>query len=103
LLPGSFHWNYSVILSLFLAILFTAALALFAGLRRRTTMLRSAHSSPTEDGDSQFRTLAEAIPQIVWTADADGQTSYINQRWYEMTGLEKGGGLGTNSIDPQPF
>jgi diguanylate cyclase (GGDEF)-like protein/PAS domain S-box-containing protein len=96
LLPGSFHWNYSLILSLFLAILFTAALALFAGLRRRTTMLRSAQSSPTQDGDSQFRTLAEAIPQIVWTADADGQTNYINQRWYEMTGLEKGGGLGTS-------
>ena len=39
------------------------------------------------DGESRFRTLAEAIPQIVWTASAEGETNYINQRWYEMTGL----------------
>ncbi|HZQ94899.1 MAG TPA: diguanylate cyclase [Candidatus Sulfotelmatobacter sp.] len=48
------------------------------------------------DGGSQFRSLAEAIPQIVWTADSQGQTNYINRRWYEMTGLEKGGGLGSS-------
>lgn len=96
MLPGVFHWSYSLTLSLLLAIIFTAALALFAGLRRRTRMSRSAQSSTTQDGESQFRTLAEAIPQIVWTADADGQTNYINQRWYDMTGLEKGGGLGSS-------
>jgi PAS domain S-box-containing protein len=96
LLPGIFHRSYSLTLSLFFAIVFTAALALFAGLRCRTRRSRSAQSLPPQDGESQFRTLAEAIPQIVWKADADGQTNYINQRWYEMTGLDKGGGLGSS-------
>jgi PAS domain-containing protein len=31
--------------------------------------------------------LAEAIPQIVWTADRDGRLTFINQRYYEYTGL----------------
>jgi PAS domain S-box-containing protein len=30
--------------------------------------------------------LAEAIPQIVWTARADGWTDYFNRRWFEYTG-----------------
>ena len=38
-------------------------------------------------GDAQFRTLAEAIPQIVWTAEPDGYLDYYNQRWYDYTGL----------------
>ncbi len=38
-------------------------------------------------GEAQFRTLAEAIPQIVWTAEPDGQLDYYNERWYSYTGL----------------
>lgn len=53
-------------------------------------------SAAVHDRDSQFRTLAEAIPLIVWTAGADGTTNYINQRWYEMTGTAKGDCLGTS-------
>ncbi len=34
-----------------------------------------------------FTQLAEVIPQLVWTADADGYTDYFNQVWYEFTGL----------------
>ena len=50
-------------------------------------------------GEEQFRTLAEAIPQIVWTAGADGLTTYINRRWYEMTGMTPGGALGTGWLE----
>ncbi|ATB31245.1 PAS domain-containing sensor histidine kinase [Melittangium boletus] len=35
----------------------------------------------------QFRQLAEALPQIVWTARPDGVQDYLNQRWFEYTGL----------------
>ncbi|HEX8435321.1 PAS domain-containing sensor histidine kinase [Archangium sp.] len=35
----------------------------------------------------QFRLLAEALPQIVWTAGPDGLHDYFNRRWYEYTGL----------------
>ena len=42
------------------------------------------HARAAED---QFRTLAEAIPQIVWTAQPDGGLDYYNQRWFDYTGL----------------
>jgi PAS domain S-box-containing protein len=35
----------------------------------------------------QFRLLAEALPQIVWTARADGVQDYLNRRWFQYTGL----------------
>jgi PAS domain S-box-containing protein len=31
--------------------------------------------------------LAEAVPQMVWTARPDGHPDYHNRRWYEYTGL----------------
>jgi PAS domain S-box-containing protein len=35
----------------------------------------------------RFRTLADAIPQIVWTADSSGKIDFFNHRWFEYTGL----------------
>lgn len=32
--------------------------------------------------------LAEAVPNIVWTAEPDGTASYFNNRWYEYTGQD---------------
>ena len=46
-------------------------------------------------GTARFQTLAEAIPQIVWIADARGQTTYINKRWYEMTGTPQDSDIAT--------
>ncbi|MGB7890582.1 MAG: PAS domain S-box protein [Microcoleus sp.] len=40
-----------------------------------------------EASEQLYRVLAEAIPQIVWTATADGWFDYYNQRWFEYTGL----------------
>ncbi|MBI2810342.1 MAG: PAS domain-containing protein, partial [Candidatus Melainabacteria bacterium] len=37
--------------------------------------------------DTQLRILAEAIPQMVYTSDAQGNLQYANKRWYEYTGL----------------
>ena len=37
----------------------------------------------------RFETLAEAIPQIIWIADASGRTTYINKRWFQMTGTSE--------------
>jgi PAS domain S-box-containing protein len=37
--------------------------------------------------EEQFRLLAEAIPQIVWTANPDGKTDYYNKRWFEYSGM----------------
>ncbi|MEG4502733.1 PAS domain S-box protein [Microcoleus sp. F6_B4] len=40
-----------------------------------------------EASEQLYRVLAEAIPQIVWTARADGWVDYYNRRWFEYTGL----------------
>jgi PAS domain S-box-containing protein len=39
--------------------------------------------------EARFRQLADAMPQIVWTARADGYTDYYNERWYEFTGFAR--------------
>ena len=38
------------------------------------------------ESEAQFRTLANAIPQLCWMAHADGGIFWYNQRWYEYTG-----------------
>jgi PAS domain S-box-containing protein len=38
-------------------------------------------------GERHYQELAEAIPQIVWTAQADGRPSYFNRKWFDITGM----------------
>jgi two-component system CheB/CheR fusion protein len=35
-----------------------------------------------------FKHLANNIPVIIWTADANGQLDYVNRRWVEYTGFD---------------
>ncbi len=37
--------------------------------------------------EQAFRQLADAMPQIVWTARPDGRLDYYNQRWFDYTGM----------------
>ena len=39
------------------------------------------------ESEARFRTLAEALPTMVWTAEPDGTIDYINSRLIEYTGL----------------
>lgn len=39
------------------------------------------------ESDLQFRTLADAMPQMVWSTRPDGYHDYYNARWYELTGM----------------
>src|SRR4051794_9771211 len=39
--------------------------------------------------EARFRQLADAMPQIVWTARGDGHVDYYNRRWYEFTGFDR--------------
>ena len=39
-----------------------------------------------QDSEIQFRVLAEALPQLVWTTDPTGNPGYCNQRWLEFIG-----------------
>ena len=38
----------------------------------------------------KYRTIAHAIPQIVWGTTPDGRLDYCNQQWYDYTGVAQG-------------
>ncbi len=38
----------------------------------------------------RFETLAETLPQIVWSCDGDGLHDYFSKRWYDFTGYPEG-------------
>ncbi len=40
-----------------------------------------------KDSEAKFRSIADLIPQLVWSADARGTCDYMNSRWREYTGL----------------
>jgi PAS domain S-box-containing protein len=44
--------------------------------------------------ETEFRTLANVIPQMAWMADAEGRRYWYNDRWHEFTGLRPDESLG---------
>ena len=42
------------------------------------------------ESELRFRTLADAMPQMVWSTLPDGFHDYYNARWYEFTGAPEG-------------
>jgi PAS domain S-box-containing protein len=38
------------------------------------------------ESEAKFRTIADAMPQMVWSALPDGFVDYCNQQWYDFTG-----------------
>jgi PAS domain S-box-containing protein len=40
--------------------------------------------------EQRFRTLADTMPQMVWSTLPDGYHDYYNARWYEFTGMPEG-------------
>lgn len=40
------------------------------------------------ESEARFRQLADAMPQIVWTAEPDGTLEYLNRRFFEYAGLD---------------
>ncbi|MBB4152594.1 PAS domain S-box-containing protein [Sphingomonas jinjuensis] len=42
------------------------------------------------DSENRFRTLADTMPQMVWSTLPDGYHDYYNARWYEFTGTPPG-------------
>ena len=56
-------------------------------LRRQSELLRERElAEERRVSEERYRQLADAMPQIVWTADREGRATYYNRRWYEYTG-----------------
>lgn len=50
--------------------------------------IRRCHiEASLRDSEQQFRHLANAISQIVWSADGAGHPDYFNERWYSLSGV----------------
>jgi PAS domain S-box-containing protein len=49
--------------------------------------LRKFAEEALQQSELNFRTLADTMPQIIWTAQPDGYIDYYNQRWYDYTGM----------------
>ena len=72
------------------------------GVSRDVTEERRAEERVRES-EEMFRQLAESIPQLAWTTDAEGSIFWYNQRWYDYTGttLDEMKGWGWQSVhDP---
>lgn len=56
--------------------------------------------SALRESEERYRYLADAMPQIVWTARPDGYFDYYNQRWFEYTGMtmEQSAGWGWQPV-----
>ena len=49
--------------------------------------------------EAMFRTIANAMPQMVWSTLPDGFHDYYNDPWYEFTGMVPGSTDGTHWAD----
>jgi PAS domain S-box-containing protein len=60
----------------------------------RNITARKRTEEALRESEGRFRALAEALPQLVWTADPTGAIEWFNRRWYEYTGAPQGTGEG---------
>lgn len=51
---------------------------------------RKAAEAALASSEAGFRTLADTMPQMVWSTRPDGHHDYYNARWYEFTGMPVG-------------
>ena len=75
-----------------LAILAKAAMGRLDDRRieREREEARAAVTARLAESENRFRTLADAMPQMVWSTRPDGHHDYYNARWYEFTGVPEG-------------
>jgi diguanylate cyclase (GGDEF)-like protein/PAS domain S-box-containing protein len=53
---------------------------------------RSALGSRTDRVEERLRRILDSMPQMVWSAGADGRNDYFNQQWHEFTGIARDAG-----------
>ena len=51
---------------------------------------REAALDALRESEQRFRTIAEMIPQMVWSTRPDGFHDYYNPQWYAYTGVPEG-------------
>jgi PAS domain S-box-containing protein len=57
-------------------------------IRRHEELLREREREDLErEASIRYRSLADAVPLLVWTTDEDGRVLTYNERWYQYTGM----------------
>jgi PAS domain S-box-containing protein len=59
---------------------------------------RQRFAAAVAESERRYRDLANAMPQIVWSARPDGTFDYFNDRWYDFTGIARGTPSGWDPI-----
>ncbi len=59
--------------------------------KSRSPQVGSADSAAPRDDAGRFRQLAETIAAFTWIADSEGHVRYVNDRWFDYTGIERDG------------
>jgi two-component system, sensor histidine kinase and response regulator len=81
------------VLKLFTALVSWATVFALIHIAPKAFALRSPLELEREASErKRVEELANAMPQMVWTARPDGYVDYYNDRWYEYTGLPRGVG-----------
>ncbi|MBV9406155.1 MAG: PAS domain S-box protein [Abitibacteriaceae bacterium] len=55
--------------------------------RTWTAVERARVEAALHESEARFRTLTDAVPQVIWANEAGGKANYFNQRWFDYSGL----------------
>jgi diguanylate cyclase (GGDEF)-like protein/PAS domain S-box-containing protein len=61
--------------------------AIAAFMLRRVVATQKKATVTAQESELYFRTLAEAVPEMIWTSDPSGSVDFFNNGWYRYTGL----------------
>ncbi len=50
-------------------------------------LVRAQSEVALRESEAQFRTIADAVPQIVWITGPDGRLEFFNRQWSQCTGI----------------
>jgi PAS domain S-box-containing protein len=56
---------------------------------------REWQNSILRESEERFRVMADTVPDMIYTAAANGQVDFLNQRFYDVSGLPPRSGLGS--------
>src|ERR1700719_368742 len=73
-------------LFLLLAAIAACGAAIASWFFNRFMAVRKGDIKQARERELYFQTMAEAVPEIIWTAGPDGGDDYFNQRCYDYTG-----------------
>jgi diguanylate cyclase (GGDEF)-like protein/PAS domain S-box-containing protein len=98
-LRGYYDDGFGIVLAVSAAVaIFTLLIWVHSELLNRLDRERRDSYERLKQSEADFQQLAGSMPQIVYTARADGWLNYCNQRWLDYTGLTLQQSQGWGSI-----